>query len=316
MQKKRKLISSFFLILQCLFLTACSGCNSTDNKKSISPGLEADYLVLNEKILMNLYGSSEEKEWATKTLEKRCEDDGDPHACYNLASHLFALKNYSSAVKYSEKAVIKKPKDALYVEMYRQSLIENGKLELANKDIMNPTEISSLITKLELDCRNKNIESAYLVSKDLVSKDALTAESFQRGFISECLNEKMITELIGKAKKNKINYSNFYYSEKNKSNLFYSIWDTSYFTKNKPIEKEEELKNQLTVNWREFRKAVQSKNDKLVKKTFHEFVKSLKDEKSQAKQDANLYIAIERAAKLLIEQDDFFAKYRSLADDF
>jgi len=69
------------------------------------------------------------------------------------------------------------------------------------------------------------------------------------------------------------------------------------------------------MSWREFRKAVQSKNDKLVRKNFHEFLKTLKDEKSQAKQEANLYLAIERAAKLLLEQDEFFAKYRSLADE-
>ncbi|HMV44934.1 MAG TPA: hypothetical protein PKL30_16250 [Leptospiraceae bacterium] len=310
-----KYISSFFLILQCLLLTACSGCSSTENKKSVTPGLEAEYLVLNEKILMNLYGSPDEKDWAVKTLEKRCEEDGDPHACYNLASHLFAIKNFSGAVRYSERAVIKSPKDALYVEMYRQSLLENGKMEIANKDSLPTNDPSYLITKLELECRNQNKEVAIQIAKDLVGKEVLTAESIRNGFISECLPEKSINELTSVSKKNKVNFASFYYSEKNKSNLFYSIWDTSYFTKNQPIEKEEDLKHQLTMSWREFRKAVQSKNDKLVRKNFHEFLKTLKDEKSQAKQEANLYLAIERAAKLLLEQDEFFAKYRSLADE-
>jgi len=88
-----KYISSFFLILQCLLLTACSGCSSTENKKSVTPGLEAEYLVLNEKILMNLYGSPDEKDWAVKTLEKRFKKK-----CH-LANHLKhhkAMDNNSS----------------------------------------------------------------------------------------------------------------------------------------------------------------------------------------------------------------------------
>ena len=125
----------------------------------------------------------------------------------------------------------------------------------------------------------------------------------------------MISELSQKAQRNKVNFANQYYVEKNKSNLFYSIWDTSYLTKHKPIETEEELKHKLTIYWRDFRKAVAAKNEKLARKTLSEFVKELTQEKASAKQDTNLYLAIERAAKLLIEQDEFFAKYKNLADE-
>ena len=125
----------------------------------------------------------------------------------------------------------------------------------------------------------------------------------------------MISDLTGKAKRNKINYTAHYYAEKNKSNLFYSIWDTSYLTQHKPLEKEEELKFKLTEYWRNFRKAVAAKNEKLAHKSLGEFIRELNQAKANTKHDTNLYIAIERAAKLLIEQDDFFAKYKNLADE-
>jgi len=314
-----KFLSRFILVLQSFLLTACvysmSGCTSGENKKVVTPGLEADYLVLNEKILLNFFGSPDEKDWAMKTLEKRCTEETDSHACYNLATHLFSLKDFTGGMKFAEKAILLNPKDSLYMEMYRQSLIEANKLELANRTTLPISDPAYLYTKLELDCRNKKIDSALETTVELISKNILTTESIQNGFLKECLTEKMISELSQKAQRNKINFANQYYIEKNKSNLFYSIWDTSYLTKRKPIEAEEELKHKLTVYWRDFRKAVAAKNEKLARKTLNEFMKELTQEKASAKQDTNLYLAIERAAKLLIEQDDFFAKYKNLADE-
>ena len=297
---RRKFLSSCILLLQSFLLTACfysmSGCTSGENRKVISSGLDADYLVLNEKILLNFFGSPDEKDWAIKTLEKRCIDE-------------------SRAMKFSEKSILLNPTDSLYMEMYRQSVIEANKLEIANKNKLPSSEPAYLYTKLELDCRNKKIDSALETTVELISKNILSTETIQNGFLKECLTEKMISELSQKAQRNKVNFANQYYVEKNKSNLFYSIWDTSYLTKHKPIETEEELKHKLTIYWRDFRKAVAAKNEKLARKTLSEFVKELTQEKASAKQDTNLYLAIERAAKLLIEQDDFFAKYKNLADE-
>lgn len=316
---RRKFLSSCILLLQSFLLTACfysmSGCTSGENRKVVSSGLDADYLVLNEKILLNFFGSPDEKDWAIKTLEKRCIDESDSHACYNLATHLFSLKDFTRAMKFSEKSILLNPTDSLYMEMYRQSVIEANKLEIANKNKLPSSEPAYLYTKLELDCRNKKIDSALETTVELISKNILSTETIQNGFLKECLTEKMISELSQKAQRNKVNFANQYYVEKNKSNLFYSIWDTSYLTKHKPIETEEELKHKLTIYWRDFRKAVAAKNEKLARKTLSEFVKELTQEKASAKQDTNLYLAIERAAKLLIEQDEFFAKYKNLADE-
>lgn len=316
---KRKFLSSCILILQSFLLTACfysmSGCTSGENRKVVSTGLDADYLVLNEKILLNFFGSPDEKDWAIKTLEKRCAEEADSHACYNLATHLFSLKDFSGAMKFSEKSILLNPNDSLYMEMYRQSVIEANKLDVANKTKLPTSEPAYLYTKLELECRNKKIDSALETTVELISRKIISTESIQNGFLKECLTEKMISELSQKAQKNKTNYTSYFYTEKNKSNLFYSIWDTSYLTKQKPIEKEEELKHKLTVYWRDFRRAVAAKNEKLVRKTLSDFIKELTEEKASAKQDSNLYIAIERAAKLLIEQDEFFAKYKNLADE-
>jgi hypothetical protein len=126
----------------------------------------------------------------------------------------------------------------------------------------------------------------------------------------------MISDLSSKSQKNKVNFSSIYYTEKNKSNPFYSVWDTSYLIKNKPIEKEEEFKYKLTQTWRDFRKAVTARNERLARKTLREFLKELNQEKVNSKREVNLYQVIERAARLLIEQDDFFAKYKNLVDEF
>jgi hypothetical protein len=319
MRGKRKLLSRIFLVLQSFLLTACfysvNGCSSGDEKKIVTPGLEAEYLVLNEKVLLNFFGSPDEKDWATKTLERRCDDKEDPHACYNLATHLFSLKNFAGASKYAEKAVLQSPKDALYLEMYRQSILENAKLETRNVSIFPAANTNYLLTKLESECRNKKIDSAFQIAYDLVSDKILSTESVRNGFLPECLPDKMISELVAKAQANKINFTNHYYMEKNKSNLFFSIWDTSYLTKNKPLDKEEDLKYKLTGHWRDLRKAISAKNKKLAIKAYGEFTKELKHEKDNSKKDINLFLAIERAAELLIEQDDFFAQYRSLLSD-
>ncbi len=316
---KRKLLSRIFLVLQSFLLTACfysvNGCSSGDEKKIVTPGLEAEYLVLNEKVLLNFFGSPDEKDWAIKTLERRCNDREDPHACYNLATHLFSLKNFAGASKYAEKAVLQSPKDFLYLEMYRQALLENRKLETANTSILPSSDTSYLLTKLESECRNKKIDSAFQIASDLVSKKVLSSESIRNGFLPECLPDEMISELAAKSQGNKINFASHYYTEKNKSNLFYSIWDTSYLTQNKPIEKEVELKFKLTEHWRDLRKAVATKNKKLAIKAYSDFSQELKKERANSKRDANLYLAIERAAELLIEQDEFFAGFRHLADE-
>ncbi|MBK8394163.1 MAG: hypothetical protein IPL26_02825 [Leptospiraceae bacterium] len=318
MAKNRNLLSKILFLLQPFLLTTCfysmNGCNSNDVKKSVVPGLEADYLVLNEKILLNFFGGPDEKEWAIKTLEKRCEDEEDPHACYNLSTHLFSLKEFSKSKKFAEKAIFLNPNDSLYFEMYRQTLIESGKFDSKNKNSKPDTSI--LFTKLQIECRNNKQEDAFLTVSEMLDNNLLSYESIQNGLIKECLNERMISDLSQKSKRNKINFSNFYYTEKNKSNLFYSIWDTSYLTQRKPLEREEELKYRITVYWRDFRKAVASQNKKLAQKNLNEFLKELNQEKTNAKKDTNLFIAIERAAKLLIEQDDFFAKYKNLAEEF
>lgn len=289
-----------------------NGCSSGEVKKTVAPGLEAEYLVLNEKVLLNFYGSPDERDWAMKTLERRCDDKEDPHACYNLATHLFAIKNFASASKYAEKAVLQSPKDSLYLELYRQSLLENAKLESANTFVFPSSDTGYLLTKLEIECRNKKTESAYQITSDLISKKMLSQESIRNGFLPDCLSDKMISELAAKAQSNKINFTNHYYTEKNKSNLFYSIWDTSYLTKNKPLEKEEVLNHKLTEHWRDLRKAVAAKNKKLAVKAYNDFTTELNKEKANSKREPNLYLAIERASELLIEQDEFFAQFRSL----
>lgn len=289
-----------------------NGCSSGEVKKSVAPGLETEYLVLNEKVLLNFYGSPDERDWAMKTLERRCDDKEDPHACYNLASHLFAIKNFASASKYAEKAVLQSPKDSLYLEIYRQSLLESGKLESTNATVFPIADTSYLLTKLEIECRNKRQESVFQIASDLITQKILSQESIRNGFLPDCLPDKMISELAAKAQSNKTNFTNHYYTEKNKSNLFYSIWDTSYLTKNKPLEKEEVLSHKLTEHWRDLRKAVTSKNKKLAIKAYEDFITELNKEKANSKREANLYLAIERASELLIEQDEFFAQFRSL----
>ena len=72
------------------------------------------------------------------------------------------------------------------------------------------------------------------------------------------------------------------------------------------------LSHKLTEHWRDLRKAVTSKNKKLAIKAYEDFITELNKEKANSKREANLYLAIERASELLIEQDEFFAQFRSL----
>ena len=181
MLSKRNLLSKILFLLQPFLLTTCfysfNGCNSGDAKKTVIPGLDAEYLVLNEKILLNFFGSPDEKDWALKTLQRRCEEEEDPHACYNLATHLFSLKDYSRSRKFAEKATLQNPKDSLYLEMYRQTLLESGKLDDISKNQQVKVD-ALLFTKLEIDCRNKKLDEAFTKASELVEKNFLSLESF------------------------------------------------------------------------------------------------------------------------------------------
>ena len=100
-----------------------------------------------------------------------------------------------------------------------------------------------------------------------------------------------------------------------KSDTFSSIWDVGYFIKKKHLEEEEHINNTLTQNWKQVRIHVKAMEIEKAKSALKLFLGELRNHTLQKTEKKKL-LAIERAAYLLIEQDEFFNQSRSLLQEF
>lgn len=312
-------ISISMLIFLLLFFSVWTIKCSSDLpvKDSVKAEFNPEYLVLNEKLLLDFYGTPEEKSSAISTLTLRCNSSiADAHACYNLAAQYLTGKNYKDGYKLAERAVELKPQDPLYSELFRRYAIESNQVETIKTKYPVTGETAYLYSVLEDSCRKGNEADAISALEKLIEKNATSSDTINSGFIKECISTDQISALSKKAAGNKISYSNYYYQEKSKSNVFNKVWDTESFTKNKSLEDEGSLKSELTAHWRDFKKSVSSNNKPDAKKHLKNFLQTLSEEEKNSQKDKHLYTALRRAAFLLIEQDEFFKNFRNLTEEF
>lgn len=291
----------FILTLQLVLLYACfsslENCNSTEVKEIQSTELNADDLVLNEKLLLLLYGNEEDKEKGLKELKSECNSsrNNSAHICYNLASHLYLLKKFSEGIEYSIIASKLSPKDNLYKELSRQFHVQ------LNRKIEGESDFLNELTELESACKRKNFSDAKKKLKSIVEQKKIYKENLKIGFIKDCFEENFLTEQVKNLSSKNSNYSKIYEIEKNKSHPFRDVWDF-----------EENSKKQLSKNWKNFRNAVSRKDESLATKHLGEFLEELENLNKSDSKNEKYYSNLKLASKLLVEHDEFYTKLPNL----
>ncbi|MCB1143072.1 MAG: tetratricopeptide repeat protein [Leptospiraceae bacterium] len=318
----RRMIPFLFIIISlALTLPWIDNCTSATNeevvmKVNIKPGVNPEYLTLSEKIFLDFYGGEEKREESLSLLKQRCENESsnNSHACYNLAVLLFNLKRYDESLEFIQKAVEKSPEDLLYSSMLRTMagmMNKPEKLELGKEGSMLAN-----ITRLEVACRNKNEEYALQLITQLKETKVLNSSLFRNGSFSDCLSSENKKIAEKEMQRPVVNYRELYYKEKALSDSFSGIWDVSYFLRKNSLENEKALNSRLTELWKNVRLAVKSGNGSKARGELRAFLQEIKEKKNSQKGFSSKYTAIERAAYLLIEQDDFFMKTRDLLQEF
>lgn len=318
-------MNKYILLLFFLLLLMC---NTTKEPIEVQPnyshllsipaGLNPDYLKLNEMILMDFYGSEENKKQSIEALKKRCDGGSltDPHSCYNVSVLLTVVDKFEEAIQFSQRAVQFKPDDPLYRDLYRQILLKTKKHESLKTTYPHEAEkIYQMTHAIDL-CKSKNEIELLSVLRELVRSGEITKESIENGVFSDCLSKDSKKNLLSTAKANRVNYKIAYQNHKARMHPFSAVWDSNYYTKNSNLESESSFTKPLTQSWKDVKIAIRTGSFSLAQNKLQEFIKILREEKNQNRKHLHLYTAIERAAYFLVEQDKEFENFRSLIKEF
>ncbi|MCB1160348.1 MAG: hypothetical protein H7A25_09755 [Leptospiraceae bacterium] len=285
-------------------------------EKPIETGLNEDFLNWNENVFRNYFHSEESRKESMEALHRRCWDVDDAHSCYNLSIlHYYFLKQAEPALPLIRKAISLKPDDELYRDLFQKLAVANHKEELIQE--IYPRHKLSVYhyTKAIEYCRSGECKKAeshiqYLITEKILTEDILNSGVFETCFKSEEL--KHLKEL----KKNPVDYVRFLETEKNKTQTFYSIWDTLYYTRNQKLILQESLKSPLSVYWRDVQRGIKSNNYTMAKNSLDKFISHNRTQQRSDKRNYYLYLALEKAAIFLIREDPFFKNFRHLEKEF
>lgn len=305
------------IIILCLTIVwSCSSGNEDSGMVRIlaKPGVNPEYLGLSEKIILDFYGEEADREKALETLRTRCSDSElkDAHSCYNLAVLLHNQKKSEESFEAIRSAVKISGNDPLYLSMYRTLALQVGKPEVLEQN--SETKFLGVLTRLELLCGKDEAKSRDILLL-LTKEGIISTQMLESGWLSECLTPDLKKEIYPLAKSSGHNYKEIYYQEKMKSDPFSHLWDVGYFLKKKKLEDEEQIHSTLTQNWKLVRQYTKSKETEKARQHLKLFLGEVRNH-PLSKVEKKKLTALERAAFLLIEQDEFFAGSRILLQEF
>jgi len=318
LDKKNVILLSIllFLVLCLGFIEGCTSANEESGMLRIltKPGINPEYLGLSEKIIIDFYGDEDDRTRSLNTLKTRCEDLSlsDPHSCYNLAVLLYNQKNYEESFSAIQKAVTISSKDPLYLSMLRTMALQLGKPEVLEQK--EETKVLGILTRLEMVCGTDEAKTREIMIP-LLKDGLINSTLLNFGGLSECITPQLKADIEKHGNPSKVNYKEIYYQEKAKSDPYSSIWDVGYFIKKKNLDDEETIQSTLTQNWKYVRKYAKAKDIEKAKTYLKLFLGEVRNHSSQKNEKKKL-VALERAAYLLIEQDDFFSQSRILLQEF
>ncbi|EOQ97084.1 tetratricopeptide repeat protein [Leptospira wolbachii serovar Codice str. CDC] len=299
-------------------------------------------LIFLEEVLLDVWESSESREEAMSRLRYVCRtrDTDDGYLCYTWGLLEYHRGNYAESYTAFRKALEKNPNDSLYKNMLRISAEKSGNLADL-KAHSRDGEVLAVFTETQKLCK----ENKPPVSESfqfLAERGILTKESLRRGVLSDCfqrLSDADKFRIQKEIRLSSLSYKERLYADQMKSDPFSKIWDTASYhrgeagqaagasagvvTANASLGTDNGVAPQTTTKpgapitdaWRKLKLASLSGNESQGREAIRSFLSEIQQAKRKGKLEGQLALALERAAKLLLEQDPQYSKLRSLAKE-
>lgn len=309
-----KAFGGFLLVLSFYF--ACTG--PTKNPTRDPYSLET--LTFLEEVLLDVWESSDSRENALSRLRYVCRnrDTDDGFLCYTWGLIEFKSGNYNESYTAFKLALEKNPNDSLYKNLLRLSAVKSNNLE----DLANSGEegrvialYSETISSCQTESKRANAYTSFL---ELARAGHLTKDMLKKGVFSLCFasfSEVQKSEILPWMKTARTNYADRLVADKVEADPFSRVWDTSFYHKGAEPKEGIFYSHPISEAWRKLRLAAKSGNEAQARESLHQFQNEIAIAKKKSKTEANLALALERSAKLLLEQDPVYAKISFLAKE-
>lgn len=308
-------------VLVIFFLFGLSFCGQPQKSPNQNP-YSLETLAFLEEILLDAWESPKTRESALSRLSYVCrtQDSSDGFLCYTWGLLEYQSGNYAVSYTAFRKALETNPSDSLYKNMLRISAEKSGNL----KDLEAWSEEGALLsrfTRLQKDCREQKAQVEDFVF--LAKAGVLTKESIQKGMLNSCFMALPTADksLVAESYRSfQVSYKEKLLKDQVNSDPFSKLWDTSEYHESQwsqtqvPIVRSTEVSS-LGQSWKKVTTAAQTGNESVAREALKEFQKELLEAKKKGKPEGRLALALERSAKLLLEQDPKYAKLRNLAKE-
>ncbi|MCW7494123.1 tetratricopeptide repeat protein [Leptospira sp. 2 VSF19] len=301
-------------------------------------------LIFLEEVLLDVWESADTREAAISRLRYVCRtrDTDDGYLCYTWGLLEYHRGNYSESYTAFRKALEKNPNDSLYKNMLRISAEKSGNiadLKAHSRD----GEALAVFTETQKLCR-ENKPPEFVSFQLLAERGILTKESLRRGVLADCfqrLNDVDKSNILKEIRLSSISYKERLYADQMKSDPFSKIWDTANYHRGESgkeaagasagvVSVSSSLGTEagvplqgttlksgtaITDSWKKVKLASASGNEAQARDALRSFLSEIQIAKRKGKLEGQLALALERAAKLLLEQDPQYAKLRFLAKE-
>ncbi|EMY67927.1 tetratricopeptide repeat protein [Leptospira vanthielii] len=330
-----------FVVL--IFALSLGFCTSEPQKNPTRDPYSLETLIFLEEVLLDVWESSESREEAMSRLRYVCRtrDTDDGYLCYTWGLLEYHRGNYAASYTAFRKALEKNPNDSLYKNMLRISAEKSGNLADL-KAHSRDGEVLAVFTETQKLCKeNKPPESESF--RFLAERGILTKETLRRGVLSDCfqrLRDVDKSQIQKEIRLSSLSYKERLYADQMKSDPFSRIWDTASYHRGETGQAVGASAGVVTANaslvtdsgivlpqttakpgapitdaWRKLKLASVSGNESQGREAIRSFLSEIQSAKRKGKLEGQLALALERAAKLLLEQDPQYVKLRSLAKE-
>ncbi len=277
-------------------------------------------LMFLEEVLLDVWEGEESREMALSRLRYVCrnQDTDDGYLCYTWGLIEYKRGNYNESYTAFKKALERNPGDSLYKNLLRLSAERSNNLEdLASRN--EEGRVFSLFSESILACRSEAKRDQRFPNLLLLSKEGhLTKDMLKRGVISQCvskLSEAEQLQISSLVKESKTNYSDRMVSDRVKADPFSKVWDTSFYYKSSEPKDGVFFSNPISEAWRKLRSAAKTGNEPEARLALRTFISEIQLAKKKGRSEASLALALERSAKLLLEQDPVYSKVSFLSKE-
>lgn len=332
---------AFVVLIFALSLVFCS--REPEKNPNRDP-YSLETLLFLEEVLLDVWENPSAKDDAMSRLRYVCrtKDTDDGYLCYMWGLLEYQRGNFSESYTGFRKALEKNPNDSLYKNMLRISAEKSGNLNDLKAHSYDG-EVLATLSELEIQCREAK-PSALPLFQFLIERGVFTKNSLKRGSFANCFlklepNEQIVLQKM--VRNPNLSYKERLYADQMKSDPFTKIWDTSSYHRGElgkemvgstpgavsaSVSSDSDgnistsggpfrAQAQITETWKKVKLAALSGNESQAKEALRRFIAEVQLVKQKGKTEALMATALERAAKLLIEQDPQYIKIRSLAKE-